>query len=315
MKDESTTPEPQGESEQQPAAPVKPITLRTFVGGISKLVALGALTHFGLLVGKSMAGPNDDDCPYGHPQNDGDICKPSDGNTDVCIDGSPQSDSCTEGDPKDDCLNIKSEDVCNLGQSPEDQCASNGSTSDGDVCLGGGGTTSGSEQDACSPPGSGLAGGDQCKPDGGTWWGGGHDKCQEGGVFSEDICSTISDDTCYNGGSGPGGPGDGGGGYDMCWPILTDTDACYDGTDTQDRCINNGDDGGDDVCCGSTTDDCRKVPLDPDECPSGVAAYDECPGGVGDSDQCPGGEPENDVCEKSGSGRDSADVPDGGSRG
>jgi hypothetical protein len=68
---ESTTPEPQGKPEQQTAAPVKPITLRTFVGGISKLIALGALSHFGLLVGKALAGPNDDDCPYGHPINDG----------------------------------------------------------------------------------------------------------------------------------------------------------------------------------------------------------------------------------------------------
>lgn len=264
--------------------PKKPISLRAFVGGIGKLIALGVLSHFGLLAGKSLAGANDDWCPYGTP-GEGDVCDPGNFNADKCLDGSNTNDMCpvfTEG-----------EDACPTGLAYQDQCPPEGNFTQGDECMGGGGEVGGQEQDTCGSDGTG----DQCSQHGMPEFGG-HDNCN---ADNPDQCDASSDDTCTTG--TPGSPWNPGGGQnDECWSTMpaTFSDKCFDGSDAQDECVQGnqgGDWGNQDTCFGDNTDHCGGLlhPFDKDECYGGMAPDDRCPPGkeddvcldnVGGSDEC-----------------------------
>ena len=285
----------------------KPITRRDFVSGIAKLIAIGALSHFGLLAGKALAGETDCDCasedsndwcPYG---GDGDKCEPEKGNEDVCRDGSDVNDKCPNGST--------AQDTCALGQAPDDQCPG-GTIEAGDSCQGGGDKTGGQEQDNCDPK---IADSDKCNG-GGTGGSGGTDNCKENEEGkSSDNCSDIfpiDDDTCYKGNNGPEGNN---GGNDWCTSVKYQaTDACADGSEAQDLCEDGFLGHADDECVGEGTDRCGDVKNDTDKCYGGAAPEDACPEGKQD-DICSDCEEGSDDCRP---GRESDDRDDkGGSRG
>jgi hypothetical protein len=301
MSEDTKSPHPE-ETPEQPAAekPVQPNTRRKFICDIGKLIAMGVLSHFGLLAGKVNAGANDDWCPYGTPA-EGDACNPGAENADVCLDGYPKQDECVGGSWE--------EDNCSSGEKPQDICPESGTWHDGDECWGGGSETNGNEQDACQPNGDG----DQCTP-GGIPGGGGHDVCAEGESERQDICSGMpwswSDDTCYNG-NGGGSPESGSGGDDWCWGNKWAYDICHDGSDAQDRCLGEETGFGDgDKCFSKNTDHCGVVMGDPDVCRTGMPSDDVCPGGEPPEDRCYSQSPGSDECP---GGRQYEDTDSGGS--
>ncbi len=289
-------------------AQAQSITRRDFVGGIAKLIAIGALSHFGLLAGKALAGETDCDCasedsndwcPYG---GDGDKCDPGKGNEDMCR---------TEADTNDECKSgLSSEDLCTSGQAPADNCGEKDGKESGDECHGGGDKTGGQEQDQCNPD---LQDSDKCN-DGGLV--GGNDSCRENeNGESSDWCNVGSDDTCYGGTDDNGliGIGAGTGEKDWCTGTKLSTDACHDGSEAQDSCLGEGNaNGKGDECTSGATDDCGKKPGDTDKCYGGAQPDDSCTAGAQD-DVCQECEDGSDECRP---GRESDDRDDkGGSRG
>jgi hypothetical protein len=260
------------------------------MGDIGKLIAMGVLSHFGLLAGKSLASGNNDWCPYGTPE-EGDICDPNNGNWDICRDGHVNNDSCPEKEKNPG-------DICPTGTASYDHCPASGTHNDDDECWGGGSKTGTEEQDKCNPDG----GGDKCSPYEMPGYGG-HDNCfEDPSEGKPDGCNAVSDDTCITGigGSGPN---------DRCWSVVGQfTDKCFDGSDDQDECIGGGEFetwGRNDVCFGDSTDHCGGLlhPGDEDDCRGGLSPDDQCPPGkeddvcfdhVANSDECRGGRESED---------------------
>lgn len=249
------------------------LSRRVFIGHVGKIIALGALAHFKLLGSKAFAVVADQ-CCYGAA---GDVCNPDAGYTDDCPGGGSVSvDNCTIADPP-------AQDECYTGIDPDDVCPSGGAPADGDACYGGGPKTGGAVQDrcdngqgdACSSPGSSFPGG------------GGHDNCkanEEGNVAdmcddtNADYCNWVpgqyfSDDTCPSGNNVGFGRN---GADDTCSGDIRSTDACYDGSATQDLCA--GDPSGD-LCMGmvgsSQTDECPNYKPPEDECPAGCSSSED----------------------------------------
>ena len=206
------------------------VSRRSFTKGVSRIIGLGALSHFSLLAGKVLAEePNyaGDDCPgggdaddYCMPGTDPDECPgekppqdycPPDGtrggeydrcdsgvkSADICNEAvDPNTDQCQSGLPADDedeCSKFTHDlgDQCPTGRDPEDACPPKGTDAMGDQCPGGGPV-----EDSCDPPNSGPSGGDDCSE--GTW--GLEDDCN---ATHTDECATWSsptdDDSCPNG--------------------------------------------------------------------------------------------------------------------
>lgn len=305
---------------------------RVFLSKTGKLIALAAFGHFTLLGGNAFAA--DDACPGGLPAADtcnapdnsdkcpgeaapadecpstgersADECNTGKADADICNEtADPASDQCESGNTSDDkCVSEGEGDHCPTGQAPEDACPDDGGLDDGDVCLGGGSTTNGQEQDTCD------GGGDECTPGSGDGPGGPEgDACRESPETPADECTLTDDDVCYNGTNGGGmmmGGGDGG--NDACDSLGSDQ--CNDGSPEQDSCTQEGMDssGQYDTCPGGGTsvdtceagvspdycgadpdsDECG-APADADQCPGGTAPADSCPGGSAPEDECPAG--------------------------
>lgn len=250
------------------------LSRRIFIGRLGKIAALGSFAHFKLLGGKAFAA--NDQCCYGAS---GDVCDPANSNADDCPGGGAASvDNCTIADPA-------GQDECYSGIDPDDVCPPGGGPgAGGDECYGGGPTTGGAEQDNCD-----NGRGDACTSPGASFpGGGGHDNCkanEEGNVTdmcdatNADFCNWVppnfSDDTCPSGNNVGFGQN---GADDTCSGDFRSSDACYDGSATQDLCA--GDSSGD-ICMGMVGNE------QTDECPSYKPPEDECPAGCSSSeDRC-----------------------------
>ncbi len=93
------------------------ISRRSFAKGVSRMIGLGALSHFSLLSGKALAEePNyaGDDCPG----------------------GDYQEDACSAPGDEDECPGGTWEvDECLTGEAPEDECTASGGCAGGDQEL------------------------------------------------------------------------------------------------------------------------------------------------------------------------------------
>lgn len=289
---------PNDPSPDEPKNAGQPVTRRDVVAAVAKLIALGALSHFTLLAGKSFAGTSDDWCPYGTPD-EGDVCDPGNGNDDICLDGSNDNDECPNYKERDD--------KCTSGEGWQDKCPEDGGIDAGDYCYGGGDATNGHEQDTCA-----NGKGDECA--GGIEGPNAHDKCKDTSILERDNCGPFaaipkSDDTCYNGTDS----GTGRGGDDFCLGNSQGMDKCFDSTDKQDKCAGGWDEivtGRADTCFNDKTDHCLEIKGDPDLCPGGGMPDDVCPNGLLPEDVCLPEAIAGDYCPGS---RRSADQQQGGS--
>lgn len=307
-----------------------PISRRLFTGGISKLIALGAFSHFTLLAGKAHAEevtggdvcpggalPDDvcsgvmdpDKCPGERPPADycpdsgaqpEDICNTSlPAPVDVCVSTDEGSDQCEGGSE----TNVECPagsggialDVCPTGRSPEpDECLGIPPTnSQGDYCPGGDPVAG---IDICVPEGQGSVYGDECAPE---KPGEASDECTQEGP-KKDSCIDGTPDVCPDGKNTLSGSGfDDACGNDL---VSTGSDMCPDGTDAKDLCeVTWAGVRETDVCPSGGIDVDTCGPKDPatksdDYCLGGQPTSDQCFTHVGDEDECPGGKPDVDSC-------------------
>lgn len=335
-----------GQSLSSPCAG-RDVSRRCFAKGVSRIIGLGVLSHFGLLAKNTLAeepnftgdacpgGGNADDecsdtdyCPGGQDEQDNcpapgnnasDECPGESDLTDLCSDPGLQSnDVCNTGNWENDTCkpDVYNVDQCESGLSPDDVCPPNGNSSL-DYCPGGA-----YPEDECAADG-GLAedecpGGDisvdTCKPNGEG------DACPPGTSSAGDDCKTgypdacffdwqtgVTDDVCTSGVNTILGNGP----DDTCGPALgigpVGDDVCIDGSSEEDKCAVFST-----VFNGTTqeVDVCHGGGTDVDVCAPNdpsVLSDDYC--GGGESDECKPEVGDSDECPGGGNEEDSCLPP------